>query len=516
MNRNLSRLLVLAAVCVVVNRAEAGGVTLITHGFNSDVASWIIPMQGRVAQYGSLSPTNSACYQVSITQSSGQYVTTATFLSGTNPLAAASGEILIKLDWSTLSGLGGPSTLVIATNAANALLNPNLIPALGGRALAELPIHLVGHSRGASVIAETTRLLGAQGVWVDQLTTLDPVPVASFGDPAMKLYANILYADNCWQNLGDGLFVPNGQSLTGAYNRKLTSLGGGYSSSHSDVHLWYHGTIDFNTPITVDGATITSTERSNWWTTFEQRGTNAGFRLSLIGGGDRLSTNEPAGAGNGRINDGVNRLYDFGAGLGANRSALPVDNGVWPNPILLTHTATNPLPIGATFVFTCQHQSGTNTATNVTMQVFLDADANPWNGNETLLHQELMAGTGTNTVSSLVRPVQTDASSLTPGSYRLIAKLTLDGRSRYLYAPAPVMVTPSVSPPWLVSLGLTNGAFRFRVNGFTGQTVVTEASTNLTQWVAISTNVVSANGFELFDPQTAGMPARFFRAVLQP
>ena len=150
MNQTLRHFVVIAVVCAVVSRAEAGGVTLITHGFNSDVASWIIPMQGRVAHYGDLTPANTTCYEITITQNgSGQYVAAANLLSGTNPVFAASGEILIKLNWSTLSGLGGASTTVIATTAANALLDTNLIPALGGRTLVEGPLHLVGHSRGA-------------------------------------------------------------------------------------------------------------------------------------------------------------------------------------------------------------------------------------------------------------------------------------------------------------------------------------------------------------------------------
>jgi hypothetical protein len=509
------RLMIITAFCAAVSGAKAGGVTLITHGFNSDVTSWIIPMQGRIARYGELAPTNTVCYEITITKNAqGQYVAAATFISGTNPVVAASGEILLKLNWSTLSGLGGPSTTTIAIAAAQALLNTNLIPALGGRSLVEGPLHLVGHSRGASVVAELSRLLGAEGIWVDHLTALDPVPVASFGDPAMKLYANVLYVDNYWQNLG--VFLdPQGQPLTGAYNRKLTNLSGAAASAHSDVHLWYHGTIDFNTPITVDGATITSTERQNWWTTFEERGTNAGFRLSLIGGGDRLSSAEPAGTGNGRIRDGFNQNYSLGAGQSINRIALPVNSGAWPNPILLTHTATNPLPAGSAFDFTFSHQSGTNQAANVTLQLFLDRDANPWSGNETLLYGEVLGDTGSNATVSVTRTAQTDTAYLAPGTYRLLTKLSRDGHTRFLYASAPVSLTPSVAAPSLAALGVTNGAFALHVAGFAGQTIVTEASTNLEEWTAIATNTLSGNGFDLVDTQAAATPARFFRAALQ-
>ena len=51
------------------------------------------------------------------------------------------------------------------------------------------------------------------------------------------------------------MIVPNGQSVFGAYNRKLLVLSGGYSSTHSNVHLWYHGTIDLATPTSDTQAT---------------------------------------------------------------------------------------------------------------------------------------------------------------------------------------------------------------------------------------------------------------------
>ena len=113
-------------------------------------------------------------------------------------------------------------------------------------------------------MTEMARLLGAQGIWVDQLTTLDPDPVALYGDPPITNYANVLFADNYWQDLGNGLTVPNGQPVSGAYNRQLTNLDGGYASSHSNVHLWYHGTIELETPASDTQATITAAQRATW------------------------------------------------------------------------------------------------------------------------------------------------------------------------------------------------------------------------------------------------------------
>ena len=167
---------------------RGAGVTVITHGFNSDITSWIIPMAGRITAYGTFPGTNSTCYALSITKSGSTYTATPSLIAGVPPLTSESGEIIIKLDWSTIDTTLGVSTVNIATAAAAALLSTNLLPELGGRALVELPLHLTGHSRGASVVTEAARILGAQGIWADQVTTLDPYPVSLYGDPSIKNY----------------------------------------------------------------------------------------------------------------------------------------------------------------------------------------------------------------------------------------------------------------------------------------------------------------------------------------
>lgn len=494
-------------------RVRAAGVTLITHGFNSDVTSWIMPMAGAMTRYADFPGTNSTCYILSITQSNSQYVFTNTFISGTNPVVSDTAEIFIKLDWSTLSGFGGPSTTTIANVAAAALQATNLIPELHGRALVELPLHLVGHSRGGSVIAEMTRLLGAQGIWVDQATTLDPDPVSSFGDPALKNYANILFADNYWQNMGDGLFVPNGQAVPGAYNRQLTNLNGGYSSSHSDVHLWYHGTIDFKSPITIDGATITGAERTNWWIAAEQKGTNTGFRYSLLGGGDRQSTNEPAGAGKGRIRDG---FRDLTVAVPTNRVALPANNGAWPDIILLNPGSSNAVPVGQAMPCAFTYQSGSNQNASATLNLYLDADLNPYDTNEIAVLQTTLADTGTNNLVSTNLNFQADPAVVAPGSYRLFARITENNHSRYLYAPGRVTLTASTLPPWLVPLEVNANQFHFAIHGYTGQRIITQVSTDLTNWTPISTNTISTGNVDIFDGPVTGQSKQFYRAVLSP
>ena len=98
----------LALAVFSTRSVTAGGVTIITHGFNSNVTDWIIPMAGRMGQYPGFPGTTYSCYEISITRNGfGQYVAAASLIGGTAPLLTDSGEIAVKLDWSTLSGFGG-------------------------------------------------------------------------------------------------------------------------------------------------------------------------------------------------------------------------------------------------------------------------------------------------------------------------------------------------------------------------------------------------------------------------
>jgi hypothetical protein len=492
---------------------QAAGVTFITHGLNGNVTDWVIPMANKIPQHPAFHGTNASVYQISLTSSNSTYYLTSTFLDGVAPLTSDSGEIILAFDWSTLSGLLQPSTSIIAAQAVAALLATNLIADLGGHALVEMPLHLVGHSRGASVVAEMARLLGAQGLWVDETSTLDPYPLSLNGDPAMKNYANVFYADNFWQNID----APSGQSLPGAYNRHLTNLSGGYpaGSSHSDVHLWYHGTVDLNTPAMDNLAMITAAERANWWTTAEAAGTNTGFHLSLIGGGDRLSTLEPNGAGNGRINDGFNRYWDLGAGVTTNRSPLPADTGAWPNLLRVSLNTTN-AGIGQPLSVSWYHQFGSNTSPSATVRLSLDRDLNPYNGNELLLGQTNITGTGTNSVLAKSVSFASDPATTPPGNYWLVARITDGTHTRFMYAPQRLTLTGNLQPPTLVAQGFSGGSFRFTVSGAPGQTIVILTSPDLAAWTPVLTNTLTNASWTVTDPAAGSLPQRYYRASAVP
>ena len=73
-----------------------------------------------------------------------------------------------------------------------------------------------------------------------------------------------------------------------------------------------------------------------------------------------------------------------------------------------------------------------------------------------------------------------------------------------LGAPAPQVGT--------VSAGVKPGGFGFTLNGVVNQTIVVEASTNLTNWQPIWTNTLSAVSANFVDPQSLNHPRRFYRA----
>ncbi len=482
MNMRATRAIILwttAMLFSAVPIARGAGVTIITHGFSGNVTDWIIPMAAVIPDYDLFPGTNFSCYVMSVAS---DYSVSISRIGGVGPLVIDSGEIIIKLDWSQLADTVGNSTTDIAQSVVPSLLSTTFVSELGGRSLAEFPIHLIGHSRGGSVVSEMARLLGAQGVWVDHLTTLDPHPVTGFPyyDAEVYLYWNTLFADNYWQTNPD-FSCPNGESIFGAYNRYLSDLQNGYSCDHSDTHLWYHGTIDwFNTPTTDTQATITSSERSTWWTSYEAGGLFAGFNWSLIGGGNRLSTDEPAGAGNGKIRDGYNQSWDFGAGISVNRYALPSNNGAWPNIIKFDFFGSNTVTAGDSVSMKYFFKFGSSASQTATVQVYLDRDANPYDGNSGQVAQYTESGAGTNSLG-LPRTVAFSTSNTPPGQYYVFAKITYGTHSRYLTAPGRLIVRDG-NPP---TVSITNPT---SAKTYTNAQTVT-ISANATDNVAVASVV---------------------------
>ncbi len=345
--------------------ALAGVATLVTHGLYEKAEDWVTRMgqamarhPRRQAEFGSSSPP------VYLLRFDRDRNLQAELLEGTSPSLDPSGDVLLLLDWNPFSGALIPidglpeSTTVVGPKIADALLSSTLIPELRGP-VARLPLHLVGFSRGGSLVAEISKRLGQRGVVVDHLTLLDPHPLNNdgFNDVLLPpagwfikdgtatdgVYENVLFADAYFQTL----FMPVGTVPRGAFVRSLDDWGlneWGYLIPHHDVHLWYHGTVEVALPITSDGEeTLTTGTRQRWYAPIERSGHNAGYQYSLRAGGDRSEVFEPVDGASGFPRQGLNESWGSVLGIpsGSNRAPL-TDRLLEVRPNLLEFHLTGP------------------------------------------------------------------------------------------------------------------------------------------------------------------------------
>jgi hypothetical protein len=405
---------------------------------------------------------------------------------------AANGEIVVRVDWSAVANhlLKGVTAQEVA-----AAIAPKIYEGQNGQApLSELPIHLIGHSRGGGMVYELARLLGEQGIEVEQVTSLDPHPLttsdaqglsAPWGpgstiDTPVQVYENILFADNYWQNIS----YPEGEYVNGTYNRGWTDLSGGYHNhsntaysavaDHLNIHLLYDGTVDLDTPVSDNQASLDSSERSGWFNSYESEGVKTGFYYSRIYGGDRKSTDTPVEDGD-RVIDGYNNdaLLD-GAG---ERQTLAWSNAAWPNIITLDvlrdgislGAGSQTINIGEELELACTYNDYDSEST---VRFYADQDCNPYNDNNLgLVAVQSLSSTGSDIEES---STSWQTTSLSTGDYYVYAAINDGSRTRYLYAPqtfkeaAPSVLTlDQPAKPVLNNKTVTWTAVANENNGYT-------------------------------------------------
>ena len=200
-------------------------------------------------------------------------------------------ELFIRLDWTEIANylVTGISTAMIADSLASYLCSPDS----GLRELKELPLHFIGHSRGASIMCELAKILGKENILVEHVTTLDPHPL-TLADPQppgkkpvidapVTKYDNIRFMDNYWQQTS----YPKGKPVKGAYNRCFSRLPGAYHHTihagfgdHMNVVMAYHATIDLDFPPSTISVVLKDNHRRTFFTPEEENGAKTGFYFS--------------------------------------------------------------------------------------------------------------------------------------------------------------------------------------------------------------------------------------------
>lgn len=402
------------------------GVTLLTHGWNGNITEWIATAaQDITAQLGG--PSQVPEYILTLTPDTatdGHLVPSITHVAGTTtPQANSTGEILLVVDWTSVSTNADYSLAYIGSVVADYMMDTPV----DGVTLADLPIHEISQSRGVGLLDAINATLGPAGVWINQETYLDPHTISVMGDPAPTIFDNVEFADNYWRSDGNPADdAMNGQPVDGAYNLNVSWLdtddGGaaGYGSVHDAVTGYYVGTIDQTATQGGDGPIY-----PDWYGT--QPGQPArdatGWLYSSIMGGARPTSG----------------LWAASGGTG-DRTPTVQSGTQWPDVTDLSVTSASSLVAGQNLGVRYLYQ---DRGANENVTLYLDTDQNPYDNNfaDTLGSTTLAESQNIN-----AKRATFSTSGVAPGTYYLCAVVTDSaGNTRYAYstaiditAPAPV------------------------------------------------------------------------------
>ncbi len=409
---------------------SAAGVTIITHGGLNPlgVPNWVYEMQDAI--------------KVRLMCRSSSY--TFTYFSKTLKTDDAndSCDLILVVDWSAESfKIGGADLVGIAL--ANALVNPPTDGSLK-TPLAEMPLHFIGHSRGAYINSACIHHLASFGIIVDHNTILDAQdagPDGTFGN-----WSNTLFSDAYYQTAAilGGFFVPGASNLD--LTASLLLPESQRQEMHQLVHTWYHGTIDLEAK-NVDREDIL---RWAWYKNSSGQQYPGGFFYTSI-----VSNYRPSA---GLLTDGAFRDP-------TPRSKDPQ----WPNIGQIT-LSRSLLSVGDPLTVDFFYQDDDSMPTVV---YYLDDDQNPYNGST----QELFDQVNRPLPKTYEEPRQWDFTGLLTNvaarDYYVYGKITDGEHTRYDYAPKKLTVvtpkqvnqiarlsTPRVSP----TAGAINTSFNFRVD----------------------------------------------------
>ena len=111
----------------------------------------------------------------------------------------------------------------------------------------------------------------------------------------------------------------------------------------------------------------------------------------------------------------------------------------------------------------------------------------------------------------------TTGSLLYSGAFNLTSNTTVTASAfKASYVNSASVSAAFVFPTmYFTSEAFTNGAFRLSFSATKGSNYVLEASTNLTTWTPLLTNVPTTNFIDVFDTNASTYPRRFYRVRQQ-
>ena len=144
-------------------------------------------------------------------------------------------------------------------------------------------------------------------------------------------------------------------------------------------------------------------------------------------------------------------------------------------------------------------------AQNATIRVYLDNDANPYNGNQGQFFQSIESGAGTNV---LPRQFSINTGSILPGQYYVYAQIVYGAHTRYLHAPGRLVIRSPLSLA-ITSLG-DQGIITWPTNaiGFMLESTADLLLSN--SWSPVSPAPIIINGQNTVT-NTIGTGSQFYR-----
>ena len=438
---------------------RAGGVTVITHGYESmylGYPGWVDSMGNQIAAAAEAKGQTISRYHLVLGHTcTGGF--NHTLQSTSSRLASEADEVVVTVDWAawadTFDAAYGSHTNTTEIAGWVAYYLAAAFPDRGiSSPLASRPLHLIGHSRGASVMMETARILGTSGIWVDHLTTLDPHPVTHSikPDPAPHVYENVIFADNYWRDSG----TVNGEALQGTDDWQLADELG-----HADVHALYHGTIGIsgNYPASDAAPDGSISIEDTWYGTECPTRDLVGFHYSRIANGCKYIFSP-------------DYFFAIGSQFGGRvtRETSRRSGAQWANvgKIVIPGQPNNRYPQGQPITATYKYQDRDS---QVRIDWFVDSDTNPFNNSGALpVVSQTRNSTGDKAFdSSVTIPTAGLAVGITRHLLARITSLT-DSAVRYEYADNsfsiifPDFVLQSITPD---SIESGAGVTRLTIHG---------------------------------------------------